>query len=142
MAINKIVLEKDGLVVGSNQLVASGNGIYIGNNLVVAGNTYLNNLSLNNLSVNGIDIVSLSSAAVGGIISNSVVMTGLYNSGNTITNASGLINNISQGYLTVSNIVYNNNGLPTSFVETYLNTNYAYTVSYYSNNDIATITRV
>jgi hypothetical protein len=138
MAINKIVLEKDGLVVGSNQLVASGNGIYIGNNLVVAGNTYLNNLS-----VNGIDIGSLSST-VGGIVSNSVVMTGLYNSGNTITNASGLINNISQGYLTVSNIVYNNNGLPTSFVETYSNTNttYAYTVSYYSNNDIATITRV
>jgi hypothetical protein len=40
MAINKLVLEQDGLVVGQNQLVASGGGITVGKNLVVQGNTY------------------------------------------------------------------------------------------------------
>jgi hypothetical protein len=41
MAINKVILEKDGLVVGSNQLVASGGGITIGQNLLVSGNTFI-----------------------------------------------------------------------------------------------------
>ena len=40
MAINKIYLEKDGLVVGNNQLVASGGGVYVGSSLVIQGNTY------------------------------------------------------------------------------------------------------
>ena len=65
MSINKIVLEKDGLVVGTNQLVASGNGIYVGNNLVVGGTLYATNIvgsggfsngqsiSVNNFTVSG-----------------------------------------------------------------------------------------
>jgi hypothetical protein len=138
MAINKLVLEQDGLVVGSNQLVASGNGVYMGNNLVVAGNTYLKTLYVGNSDVTS------SFGIVNGVIANSVVMTSLYNAGNTTVNSSGLINNISQGYLTVSNIVYNSNNLPTNFVETYSNTglSYAYTVTYFANNDVSTITRV
>ena len=40
MAINKIVLEQDGLQVGTNQLVTSGGGVTVGRNLVVQGNTY------------------------------------------------------------------------------------------------------
>ena len=40
MAINKIVLERDGLQVGGKQLVTSGGGVSVGQNLVVHGNTY------------------------------------------------------------------------------------------------------
>lgn len=40
MAINKLVLEQDGLHVGSNQLIASGGNITVGRNLVVQGNNY------------------------------------------------------------------------------------------------------
>lgn len=40
MALNKIVLETDGLQVGTNQLVASGGNITVGRNLVVQGNTF------------------------------------------------------------------------------------------------------
>jgi trimeric autotransporter adhesin len=46
MALNKIVLETDGLVVGVNQLIASGGGITVGRNLVVQGNTYSNAVSI------------------------------------------------------------------------------------------------
>lgn len=41
MAINKITLETDGLVVGDNQLLAQGGGIRIGKSLLVEGNTYV-----------------------------------------------------------------------------------------------------
>jgi len=41
MAINKIVLEKDGLQVGINQLITTGGGVTVGQNLVVQGNTYI-----------------------------------------------------------------------------------------------------
>ena len=44
MALNKLTLETDGLVVGGTQLVASGGGITIGNNLVVNGTAYAGNL--------------------------------------------------------------------------------------------------
>ena len=47
MSINKIFLEKDGLIVGTNQLVTSGNGVSVGNNLVVAGGLFPNKLSAN-----------------------------------------------------------------------------------------------
>ena len=47
MAINKIVLEQDGLQVGTNQLVASGGGVSVGQNLVVQGNTFIDGVTLN-----------------------------------------------------------------------------------------------
>lgn len=47
MSINKIFLEKDGLVVGTNQLVTSGNGVSVGNNLVVQGGFYPSKISAN-----------------------------------------------------------------------------------------------
>jgi hypothetical protein len=56
MSINKLVLETDGLVVGTNQLVASGGGVSIANNLVVSGNTYSNvvgTVNTSNLTVTG-----------------------------------------------------------------------------------------
>jgi hypothetical protein len=54
MSINKIFLEKDGLVVGTNQLVTSGNGVSVGNNLVVQGGFFPNKLSANgSLGVGG-----------------------------------------------------------------------------------------
>ena len=40
MSINRLVLEQDGLVVGSNQLNCSGGGVYMGTNLVVQGLVY------------------------------------------------------------------------------------------------------
>ena len=43
MAINKLTLETDGLVVGATQLVASGGGVTIGQNLVVTGNVTARN---------------------------------------------------------------------------------------------------
>lgn len=46
MAINKIVLERDGLVVGTNQLVTSGGGVSVGQNLVVQGNSYTDGVFL------------------------------------------------------------------------------------------------
>lgn len=39
-AINKIVLDTDGLVVGTNQLITTGGGVTVGKNLVVQGNIY------------------------------------------------------------------------------------------------------
>lgn len=47
MAINKIVLEKDGLQVGTNQLITSGGGVTVGQNLVVQGNTFIDGTALN-----------------------------------------------------------------------------------------------
>ena len=44
MAVNKLYLETDGLVVGATQLVASGGGVTIGQNLAVAGNVVASNL--------------------------------------------------------------------------------------------------
>jgi hypothetical protein len=45
MAVNKLNLERDGLVVGATQLVASGGGVTIGQNLAVAGSIFTANLS-------------------------------------------------------------------------------------------------
>lgn len=50
MALNRIVLEQDGLQVGNNQLVASGGGVTVGRNLVVQGNSYVGTFKLD---VNG-----------------------------------------------------------------------------------------
>jgi hypothetical protein len=44
MAINKINLERDGLIVGDTQLVASGGGVYVGNNIAVGGGVYTKDL--------------------------------------------------------------------------------------------------
>jgi hypothetical protein len=49
MALNKLVLETDGLVVGNGQLIAQGGGIGISNNLVISGNLYAN--SFNNFKL-------------------------------------------------------------------------------------------
>ena len=46
MAVNKLYLEPDGLVVGATQLVASGGGVTVGRNLAVAGNIIANNLTI------------------------------------------------------------------------------------------------
>ena len=43
MAVNKLFLEPDGLVVGATQLVTSGGGVTVGQNLVVAGNVTARN---------------------------------------------------------------------------------------------------
>jgi len=54
MAVNKLYLEPDGLVVGATQLVASGGGVTVGQNLAVAGNVFTTGLSASgNLSVTG-----------------------------------------------------------------------------------------
>lgn len=54
MAVNKINLERDGLIVGDTQLVTSGGGVSVGKNLVVIGNSYARNSEvINNLTVNG-----------------------------------------------------------------------------------------
>jgi len=45
MAVNKLFLEPDGLVVGATQLVTSGGGVTIGQNLVVAGSIFTANFS-------------------------------------------------------------------------------------------------
>jgi hypothetical protein len=45
MAINKLNLERDGLIVGDTQLVASGGGVTVGQNLVVTGNVIARNFS-------------------------------------------------------------------------------------------------
>jgi len=47
MAVNKLFLEPDGLVVGATQLVTSGGGVYIGQNLAVQGNIFASNFSGN-----------------------------------------------------------------------------------------------
>lgn len=47
MAVNKLFLEPDGLVVGATQLVTSGGGVYIGQNLAVQGNVFANNFTGN-----------------------------------------------------------------------------------------------
>ncbi|NBP02305.1 MAG: hypothetical protein EBU90_19740 [Proteobacteria bacterium] len=40
-ASNKVILDRDGLVVGDNQLATTGGGVYIKRNLVVDGNIYV-----------------------------------------------------------------------------------------------------
>jgi hypothetical protein len=53
MAVNKLFLEPDGLVVGATQLVTSGGGVYIGQNLVAQGNIYATNFvgNVNNFAL-------------------------------------------------------------------------------------------
>jgi len=119
MAVNRIVLEQDGLVVGSNQLVASGNGIYIGNNLVVSGNIYNNTIF--------------------DLIFDPVITT----SNNVITNSGGYITYYKDNLVEYSNIVYNSNNYVVSYTERALATNLSrnYTVTYYANNIINSVTR-
>ena len=54
MAVNKLNLERDGLVVGATQLVASGGGVTIGQNLAVGGNVYSTNFIGNGALLTGI----------------------------------------------------------------------------------------
>jgi len=54
MAVNKLFLEPDGLVVGGTQLVASGGGVTVGRNLAVAGNIYSTNFIGNGALLTGI----------------------------------------------------------------------------------------
>jgi hypothetical protein len=44
MSLNKINLEKDGLVVGGTQLATHGGSVSVGNNIIVGANTYTSNL--------------------------------------------------------------------------------------------------
>ena len=71
MAINKLTLEPDGLVVGANQLVTSGGGVYIGQNLAVqrsqtiGGNLIVSgNVSIGNLIVTTGNSATLTSTRV------------------------------------------------------------------------------
>jgi hypothetical protein len=59
MAVNKLFLEPDGLVVGATQLVTSGGGVTIGKNLAVAGSIFTANLSVNGpVSITGNFVIS------------------------------------------------------------------------------------
>jgi hypothetical protein len=78
MALNKIVLEQDGLAVGNNQLVASGGGITVGQNLVVSGSVYANNLS--NSTITNYSEATVNLGNLGGnqtiVFTNGTVFTG------------------------------------------------------------------
>jgi hypothetical protein len=76
MAINKINLERDGLIVGDTQLVASGGGVYVGNNIAVGGGVYTKDL-----------LVTGNASFLGNVTGNVVVIPriGTVGSGTTIT---------------------------------------------------------
>ena len=68
MSLNKLILEKDGLVIGNNQLAATGGGIYIDKNLAVNG------------SVNTANLNAFSSV----LFTNNVISTGNLNLGSEV----------------------------------------------------------
>jgi len=89
MAINKVVLEKDGLVVGTNQLVASGGGVYVGNNLVVANTLYIKGLADSTGSIGPANYVLASNGSGGviwvGNVATTSTSTGTGTGGTTVT---------------------------------------------------------
>ena len=80
MAVNKLTLETDGLVVGATQLVTSGGGVSVGQNLVVQGNNYVQrseiiggNLTVgSNVTVGGNVTVSGNITVSGNLFANSI----------------------------------------------------------------------
>lgn len=105
MAINKIQLEKDGLVVGNNQLATTGGGVYIDKNLSVGqsvsvGNNIINSTSLtaNSILVGNVSINS-SSIVVSDVTGNVSFINSVSVSiaGNSITPFQGMRNRIING---------------------------------------------
>lgn len=105
MAINKIQLEQDGLVVGNNQLATTGGGVYIGQSLSVAnsvfvGNSFINSTSLtaNSILVGNVSINS-SSIVVSDVTGNVSFINSVSVSiaGNSITPFQGMRNRIING---------------------------------------------
>jgi hypothetical protein len=123
MAINKINLERDGLIVGDTQLVASGGGVYVGNNIAVGGGVYTKDLLVTgNASFSG-NVTAVNFIGSGALLtglpagySNVQVATYLptYN-GNITVNRVGYVwaaNNVSSVYQVFNN---STNSLDTVF---------------------------
>lgn len=68
----------------------------------------------------------------------------VYNSANTQYNANGYVTVYVDNTINISNVIYNTNNSPVSWTEKFIptNTTYNYTVTYYGNNMVNTITRV
>lgn len=103
--------------------------------------TTFNGTANNALNANNATYLGGTSAA--SIISGAAPFSPTFTySGNVTTNAtSGLITAYRDSVINIANVVYNATNLPTSWKETIGSTTYTYTVTYYSNNDISTITR-
>lgn len=123
MPLNKIVLDTDGLEVGNNQLVASGNTVFIGNTLTVVGELYTTGLA------------------------RTVTLSQEYNENTTLYNTNGFIVAFTDGVVRTSNVVYNSNGSPTSWVETDFgslpgsNVSFSYRVTYNPQGFITNVAR-
>jgi hypothetical protein len=83
-------------------------------------------------------------AKVAAIDLGAAFFTQTYNSANTRYNANGYVTVYVDNSINISNVIYNVNNSPTSWTERYIpsNTTYNYTVTYYGNNMVNTITRV
>ena len=111
MPLTKIALDTDGLAVGNNQLTVEANTVIMNSTLLHTGELYSTGLAKN---------VSLSQE---------------YNEADTTYDANGYITAFTVGTLRTSNVVYNANGNPLSWVETDFtnraaNVSYRYTVTY------------
>jgi len=113
--LNKLFLEQDGLIVGTNQLVASGDNISIGKNLVVGSNTYSGNIITNNLNVSG-------TAILNNLIQNATIVSGqsigagtttIYTSKSTVVYyTTNLFNNFGLNFTYDVNVKLNDVMLP------------------------------
>jgi hypothetical protein len=116
--------------------------------------TYVDSRSANNISYSN-TVIGLSAKNVQAAIEQTVViaediwLTPLYNAetfnSNTGYFANGRIQFITENQnINVNTILYNTNGMITNWTETYLSTNtrYNYTITYYANGYINTITRI
>lgn len=76
-------------------------------------------------------------------VTSNVALTQIYYAANTQFNANGYVTVYVDNNKRVANVVYNANNSPTSWVETFIpsNTTYTYTVTYFANNMVNTITR-
>jgi hypothetical protein len=125
MAVNKLYLEPDGLVVGATQLVASGGGVTVGQNLAVAGNVFTTGLSASgNLSVTGTASFSGNVTAVN-FIGSGQFLTGLpasYSNVQVATYLPTYNGNITAGNVNgVNSVHYSNIGTTTSRVYQFYN---------------------
>jgi hypothetical protein len=109
MAINKIQLEQDGLVVGNNQLTASGGGVYIGKSLSVANVIAVGNTTINTTAISA-NVISVGNTSVRAFVNSSIISvsdsvgnTTFINSvavsvsGNSITPYQGMRNRLING---------------------------------------------
>lgn len=120
MPLTKIALDTDGLAVGNNQLTVEANTVVINSTLLHTGELYSTGLAKN------------------------VTLSQEYNEADTQYNANGFITAFTEGTVRTSNVVYNANANPTSWVETDFsnraaNVSYRYTVTY---DDVGYITRL